>query len=514
MVKFTKTDYKRLEEIAGRQAVTKPFENDNPEKKQARCRKVRKAGWSAFEFFAKQYFPHVVNLDFCTAHRYMFNVIEGHRGVIGVTGFRGLGKTAVFGFIYPLWKIVNGEKYLIYICADITQALEKAGFLRYELENNIRLLNDFPGLKIREEDDDAFFLANNTKIRPASIKQSIRGTLNPKTAKRPGLIVLDDIDSETNVGNPLIGKRRKDKITQEIRGTLDPQAKGRAIWLGNLTHPNFAIYQYKAQIIDEIKADRKAVNEYAACLNGNEKRLIQIPVEKNGQSLWEAQYPTESLPALKAEYGTVGYLREMMGRALIDGLIFKAQWFISGTIPPDKEMKEVWLYVDPAWGKKGCYKSVITIGHDGFHYYVLKVWVRQCENSKLFAYLHLVYSELAKRFSVRFRAGFESNFGQDRMLRDFDDWARANNLNPVGHFFRKINNKENKNLRIEQLEPVIESGAVVFPEGQDMPTLIGQFTSYPKGYIDGCDAFAGCMERFAGYGKTKRIRVRSGFARM
>lgn len=512
MVKFSKTDYKRLEEIAGRQqAVVKPFENDTPEKRLGRCRKVKKDGWSAFEFFAKQYFPHVVHLEFSSAHRYMFQVIEGRTGLICVTGFRGLGKTAIFGLLYPLWKIVKGEKYLVYVCADIAQSSEKAGFLRYELETNARLLGDFPELKIAEDDEESFFLANNTKIRPASIKQSIRGTINPKTARRPGLIILDDIDSEINLGNPLIGKRRKDKITQEIRGSLDPQSQGRAIWLGNITHPNFAIAQFKSQILEEIKADRKTVNEYSTCLIGNEKCLLQIPVEKGGKSMWEEQYPTDSLPALKAEYGAVGYLREMMGRALIDGLIFKAEWFIAGKIPSDKAMTEVWLYVDPAWGQKGCYKSVISIGYDGYNYYVLKVWVRQCENSKLFEYLHRVHQELTKRFSVRYRASFESNFGQDRMLLDFDSWAREKGLNPIGHFFRKINNRENKNLRIEQLEPVIESGAVVFPEGQDMPTLIGQFTAYPKGYIDGCDAFAGCMERFTRYSKARRVRVRSRF---
>jgi hypothetical protein len=39
----------------------------------------------------------------------------------------------------------------------------------------------------------------------------------------------------------------------------------------------------------------------------------------------------------------------------------------------------------------------------------------------------------------------------------------------------------------------------LFPEGQDTPTLISQFLTYPDGYIDGCDALAGCLERFSEY---------------
>lgn len=512
MVKFTKTDYKRLEEIAGRQFSHQPFSDDNPERKQLRIKKVKKDGWESFRFFALTYFSHVVELDFCPSHRYVFNIVEKYNGITGITGFRGFGKSTIFGFIYSFWKIIKGEPYVIYGASNIDQAVEKTDFLKNEIENNIRLIGDFPELKIYEVEDNTFYLANRCKIRACSIKQPIRGTINPKLSKRPGLIILDDIDDEENAGNPLIGKKKKDKIQQAIRGALDPRRNSKLLWLGNLTHPNFAICQYRKVITDEMKVDQNKINEDALCLYGKEKRLIQIPVERKGRSMWEEQYPTLSLPALKIEYGMIGYLREMMGKALIDGLIFKAEWFISGTIPPDQTMKEVWLYCDPAWGKKGCYRSVIAIGWNGYNYYVLKVWLRQCENSKMYAYLYQVYSELKKRFSARLRAGFEANFKQDRHLDDFDTWARDNNLHPVSHFFKKIYNNENKNLRIEQLEPVIESGKIIFPEGQDMPSLIGQFTSYPQGYIDGCDAMAGCMERFSGYSVKKRCRVR-GFKR-
>lgn len=508
MVKFTKADYKRLEDIAGRQVSCQPFLEDNPERKRNRIHLVKKEGWSSYRYFARTYFPHVVEYEFCTAHRYAFNIVEKNNGITAITGFRGFGKSANFGFIYPLWKIIQGEAYVIFGAANIDQAVEKTDFIRNEINNNIRLVGDFPELKIAEENGNTFYLANRCKIRATSIRQAIRGTINPKLSKRPGLIILDDIDDEENVGNPNIGKRKRDKIQQGIRGALGTNGKGKLLWLGNLTHPNFAICQFKQLIVDEIKADQDKVNDDILCLFGKEKRLIQIPVERKGKSLWEEQYPTHRLAKLKQEYGMIGYLREMMGKALIDGLIFKAHWFISGKIPADKEMKEVWLYCDPAWGEKGCYRSAIAIGFDGYHYYVLKAWVRQCENSKMYAYLHETYTELRNRFSVRLRAGFEANFKQDRHLTDFDTWARENKLPQISHFFKKINNHENKNLRIEQLEPVIESGKIIFPEGQDMPTLIGQFTSYPSGYIDGCDALAGCMERFNGYKPRRGVRVR------
>jgi hypothetical protein len=65
-------------------------------------------------------------------------------------------------------------------------------------------------------------------------------------------------------------------------------------------------------------------------------------------------------------------------------------------------------------------------------------------------------------------------------------------------------------LRIERTDIVIETGKVLFPDGQDTPTLINQYLTYPQGYIDGPDALAGCLERFNEYDIGKnRIRVRS-----
>jgi predicted phage terminase large subunit-like protein len=438
----------------------------------------------------------------------MFRVVDRSKGVIGITGFRGLGKSAIFGFIYPIWKIINGERYVICCSANIEQSAEKTDFIRYELKNNKRLLHDFPELDIQDSDDNIFFLKNNAKIRAVSIKQTIRGTINSRVSRRPGLIVCDDIDEETNIGNIDIGKRKKEKILHEIKGSLDPQVSGKVLWLGNLTHPNFAICQLKEQIVAEMRSGEPSVSGDAPCIVGDEKRLLQIPLERKGRSLWEAQYRSSSLVSLQKELGMVGYLREMMGRSLIDGSIFKAHWFIRDSIPGDSQMHEVWLYFDPAWGTKGCYRAVIAIGYDGHRYYVLKVWCRQCENARMFEYLHQVYSELKQRFGVRVRFSYEANYGQSRIMADFDRWCDDVGLHKIGHYFKAIYNYENKNLRIEALEPVIESGKIIFPDGQDMQTLIAQFTSYPHGYIDGPDAVSGCMERFGAFGTANKVRVR------
>ncbi|MFA6910364.1 MAG: hypothetical protein WCQ59_04505 [Candidatus Cloacimonadaceae bacterium] len=56
---------------------------------------------------------------------------------------------------------------------------------------------------------------------------------------------------------------------------------------------------------------------------------------------------------------------------------------------------------------------------------------------------------------------------------------------------------------------IVEMAKVLFPEGQDTPTLISKFLTYPDGYIDAYDALAGCLEHFSEYDVGRnRVKVR------
>jgi hypothetical protein len=507
---FTQKHNKALTEIAGKTVSVLPFSDDTREKRAQRIDRATGEDWDAFEFFARTYFPHVFGLPFCTAHEVMFEQVETHPGITAITGFRGLGKTVLMGVVYPLWKIVKGERYVIHTAADVDLSEERTAFTRHELTENRRLLGDFPELEVLDQDDRYFFLRNKTLIRARSIKQSHRGTINPRTATRPGLIVCDDIDKEENMGNLSIGRRRMDKIIQELGGALAPDGSGKVVWLGNLVHPNYAICQFMDAIKGELAADRPEAELSAAqVLRSRQRAILRFPLENTkGRSVWEAQYPTDTLPDLRLKFGQAGYLREMLGVPVIEGNIFKHDWFKRWNSLPLK-FRRVWLYADPAWGEKGCFKAIIVTGYDGNRFYVLRVWVRRTENTRFFRYLFDAMTELDKTYGVRFRAAMEASYGQERVFADFDRWCRDEELMPLSHMIKRIYTAENKSLRIERTETVIETGKVLFPDGQDTPTLISQFLTYPDGFIDGCDAMAGCFERFTEYDTGKnRVRVR------
>lgn len=512
MGKFIQRQHKALAEIAAKTEHIKPFRQDSPALRDERIAKAAGEGWAAFSYFCETYFPHVFTKPWCRFHQEMFEHTHRFVGVIGITGFRGLGKTVLMGVVYPIWMIIKGERYVIHTAADMDLAMERSAFTLHELQNNRRLLTDWPDLAPTETEKEDYYLKNKARIRARSIKQSHRGTINPRTAKRPGLIVCDDIDKDENMGNQSIGRRKMEKITQELAGALDPAEPGAVIWLGNLVHPNYAICQFEALISGDIRADHPEMNlGHQTALKTPQRAILRYSLEDSrGRSHWEEQYPSESLAELRQKFGHTGYQREMLGQPVIEGNIFKNEWFTRWRrLPEPRKMKRVWLYADPAWGEKGCYKAVISIGYDGERFYILHVWIRQTENTKFFKYYYDAYQELDRIYRVKARAACETTFGQGRILADFDRWATDNHLPPISHRIKRIDNKENKNLRIERTETIIETAKVLFPEGQDTPTLISQYLTYPDGYLDGPDALAGCLERFREYDIGRnRVKVR------
>ncbi len=514
MIKITQKDNKKFVEIAEKRATIRPFRDNSERDIRKRIAKIKGEGWKAFSYFCYEYFPHIFQLPFSQGHKEAFDYVEKYDGINAVSGYRGMGKTVELGIVYPIWKLIKGESYVIHVASDEELATERTAFTYNELSQNTRLMNDFPELMPIDSDESDFFLKNKARVRARGIKQSIRGTINPRTAKRPGIIICDDIDKEDNIGNQTIGRRKMSKIIKECGGALDPSG-GKVIWLGNLVHPNYAICQFEELIKDEIKAsDDYQETDFDVYniqhLFGDDKFLLRFPVEdKDGNSVWEDQYPTSSLPNLKKKFGLTGYLQEFIGKLVIEGNMFKYHWFKKWKVLP-KKFRRVWLYADPAWGKKGCFKAIISIGYDGYHFYVIHCWIRQTENSKFFKYYYDAFNELNRKYGAKFRASLETVFGQDRIIADMDKWLKENNYPTIGYRIKKINTSENKNLRIERSDTTIETGKILFPDGQDTPTLISQYCTYPDGYVDGPDATVGCLERFGEYDLGRgRVRVRS-----
>jgi len=200
----------------------------------------------------------------------------------------------LFGLAYALWKIAKGEKYIIQVAANEKLVKKRTELLYNQLTKNRRLLHDFPEMKYQEGEKLSYYLKNDTLIEGVSTDQDVRGSMHPRTGERPGLIINDDIDRKKNIGNWDIGHRKMEAITQEQKFALDKQKVSRVIWLGNLTHPNFAICQFEKTISQRIIADdENARPQDRKHLKHRKTYVLRFPLEdKNGNSVWEDMYPT------------------------------------------------------------------------------------------------------------------------------------------------------------------------------------------------------------------------------
>lgn len=517
MSKFTQAQLKRLHEIAARTPEVLPFTNDTPQKRNARISRVMENNWHGFSFFCYTYFPHIFTLSFIRDHRDMFEVVNGdYYKFVVITGFRGVGKTVLIAVAYNLWKAIHGEGYAMQLAADNELAKGRTSLIYNECTYNQRLINDFPSMEVLSGTEDDFYLRTKCRIHPRGIMQPVKGSINPKNAKRPGLILADDIDKEVNIGNQSIGRKKMDRMRGEVLGALNPQIASKVIWLGNLTHPNYAICQFKQMLVNMKKAEdvnyEESFDEHIFIGN---MALLRFPLEREGVSAWEEQYPTKSLPSLKSNMGMTAYQREMQGISVIEGNIFKENWFTKYTICTAKP-KEVILRADPAWGTKGAYKCINAIMYaDDFNYYIIKIWLRQTTDTKFYRYYYNAYCELQKKYSGKFKAYIETSFGQERIIKDFSRWCKDNSLADITMHIRRDNVKTNKNVDIERLETPIETARILFPEGQDSTECILQFLTYPQGYIDGPDNIARTMKLFGSFDRPRAGKVRSfGFNKL
>lgn len=497
MGRFTKEQLKQLDNTLRRRPSVKPFIGDTPQAKQARKAGVSRRNWAGFSSFCKSYLPHIFTQDFNADHKLMFEeTSENEHGITIITGYRGLGKTTLMGIAYSLWMICTEQvQYVIHSAALEPKAVKRSRYIWNELMNNARIRWDYPKMEPVDSNYKSYLLANGSMVESATIDRDIRGDVNPQTGKRPDLIVYDDIDRSSNKGNAKIGRGRRDKIKGDGLGALPPKG-GRIIVLGNETHKNFAISQFSEEMDPENKRGH---------IRQERKSFLRFPVEdKHGQSRWPEQYNAEDLANLKSQMGVSTYQREMLGMKVNEGTIFKHEWFKYWVKRPVK-YSEVWLYADPSWGEKGCFKAIVAIGlgADG-KYYMIDLWAAQCSNL-------LFYEKFVQMFYATKRLGgrsaFETVYGQQKHLKDMDEYCVREGLNPISHWIKRINTKQSKASRIEALDTVIESGSLLFIKNEYTEDLLGQFLDYPDGYDDIPDAVAGCMERFCDYSKrTARVR--------
>lgn len=160
-----------------------------------------------FRFFVQTYLSHHVSPTETSLFRnYIYDHLEDlslKYNKILIEAYRGGAKTTLISRLYSLWKLLRGDKrYLIIISSTLDLAKESIELLSIEIEDNVRLKNDFsltPFMSATSEEMSFCVDGTPCKIKAFGAGKKLRGT--NFLSIRPDLIICDDIENDENVAS-------------------------------------------------------------------------------------------------------------------------------------------------------------------------------------------------------------------------------------------------------------------------------------------------------------------------
>ncbi len=417
----------------------------------------------------RYYFPHYASDPFSEVHKYIAESSRVKGTPTALAAPRGSGKSTIAQCIETL-KIGGAEEHF-FIIGSQTEDLATGHTIpiKLELEENPRFIQDFgdlrTGFKWGEGD---FITKNDVRVLARGIGQKVRGLKYRQW--RPGYVRLDDTEDDESAINP----KRIKKLLKWIKQAVIPA--GREGGLGSTI-----------LFIGTTIAKRCAIHlllnhkDYAAW-----RRKAFPAITKKGRSYW-SKFSLEDLARIKEIVGTVAFQAEYMQDPSDEEGDFREEWLrfyhkleISGLF--DSMCRTTGIDPSLDSGPEGCHKAIITVGMQDGLIYVLDAFIRHCTIGQMVERAYTVFDDFQPH-----DMGTEDVLFQRLILDDFDELAKEKGY-PLP--IRGIEQRENKELRIRRLSPMIERGRILFDRHQgDQELLIQQMLGFPHGgNVDGPDA--------------------------
>lgn len=486
--KMTLTRFRlRAAEVMTRlKAEVRPFEGDTPAKKQSR---LKKGSLDPFFFFT-QYLPHYFSHRFAPFHYELIELLgrrpdpgKGEVVVpVAVAAPREFAKTTITSFGYVLHQMLYKKRRFVIIASDTQDlASDLTGYIYLELLMNDRILADFgPQVKRGGAVDDVA-TSSGVRLLARGRGQRIRGLKHRQY--RPDLVILDDMENDTNVKNRRLTKDHLGWINEAVYPAVDPG--GNLFIIGTILHK-------KSALATMLGSTEPPYVHY-------ERRLYRALTE-DGKSLWPERHPVDKLMRQKALMGAVAFNQEKMNQPMDESGLFQEEWLRHYHPAEVKNLSlTVAGFFDPSVGsgQTSDYKAIITVGLDRREmiYYVLDAFIRRCSLDQA---LRAVYSRHKERPFTLF--GVEDNVFQRLLIGELDRLGRelGVTLPTVG-----VTHHAAKEVRLTSLSPLIERGVIRFLPGQgDQDLLLEQLTAFPSPAVndDGPDALEGAVSLLTGRG--------------
>lgn len=473
----------------------------------------RKKSQASFKFFCQTYFPHYGTAPYSVFHEWLFDEFQhaidnchGYRGSWAAP--RGNAKSTYVTQLGTLWCLLTERKSFPVIISD---AIEVAAMLlegiKTELEDNPRLAHDFPKGTGRGPvwQVGTFITNNGAKVMCGGAGKRLRGTRHG--AKRPDLIMLDDIENDENVRNTEQRQKGEDWLNKAVEALGPPDGSMDLFYVGTLLHFDSVLARKmkspmwkskKFQAIIKWPDRMDLWDKYEELLrNASENELGEkdiaeaqefydrhkVEMEKGAVVLWPAVQPLKRLMDLRIRLGNRAFNSEYQNEP-IDS---ENQLFQNITFWVDRDSGLIFFgAIDPSLGKHKHIgdPSAIVVGGYNRKEARLDIYEASIQRRKPSV---IIAKTIA--FQIQYRCAmwfceatqFQEFLRTELMARA----AREGVLLPT----RPIIPTTDKALRIEGLEPYFEAGQIRLHHS--LRTLITQLETYPEGHDDGPD----CVEQ-------------------
>ncbi len=418
---------------------------------------------------------------------------------------RGHAKSTTFTFKDTLHASAYSYKHYIIILSDSSDQAE--GFLtdiKTEYEENAALKEDFGDMQGKVWKAGVILLSNGVKIEAIGSGKKIRGRRHKQW--RPDLILCDDLENDENVNTPDQRKKLRNWFYKAVSKAGDTYTD--IVYIGTLLHfdallanvannPQYKTVKYRGVISFATNEKLWEAWEliYTDLTNENRQEDAQEFFEANREEmlkgtevLWEAKLSYYDLMVIRVSEGESSFNSEIQNDPIDpESCAFNEEWF---SYYKDEEVDFTdgrFLFVganDPSLGKnkKSDTSAIIILAKDTRTGY-LYVLVASIEKRKP----DVIITDVIEN-SKRLRRDYKKPLTKFRVetvqFQHFFKDVMAARSAEVGEYLpiEEVNSIQNKDLRIQSLQPFVKNGYIKFNEKHK--ALLQQMKEYPMGKND------------------------------
>lgn len=421
---------------------------------------------------------------------------------------RGHAKSTTFTFKDSIHAAAYAYKHYEIILSDSSEQAEGfLGDIKTEFEENAALREDFGELPGRVWKASVILLTNGVKIEAIGSGKKIRGRRHKQW--RPDLIVCDDLENDENVNTAEQRKKLRNWFYKAVSKAGDTYTD--IVYIGTLLHfdallanvannPSYKTVKYRGVISfaentelwdawEAIYTDltnEKRQEEARAFYEAHEAEMLE-----GTAVLWKEKLSYYDLMVIRISEGEASFNSEIQNEPIDpESCTFQEEWFDfwddeGKQLPDFSEPRFVFIGAnDPSLGKnkKSDTSSIFALAKDTST-----------------GYIYVLIADIAKRkpdqiiedaieASRRLKRDYKRpyyQFGVETVQFQyyFAEIMRQKSA-AIGEYLPivEINSVQNKDARIQSLQPFVKNGYVKFSKKHK--TLLKQMYEYPMGKND------------------------------